>query len=44
MITPIQKQWEYLKFLINDFELIDIYRAEKIAKARYEKSIINYDY
>lgn len=41
-ITPYAKIWEdKVKYMINPYELIDIYRAE--GKAKYNKSIIKYD-
>lgn len=42
-ITPYYDIWEKkIKFLINDFELIDIYRQEKKAKMRYNQNILKY--
>lgn len=42
-ITPYYDIWEKkIKFLINDFELIDIYRQEKKARMRYNQNVLRY--
>jgi len=41
-ITPHAEKWERIKFLISDFELIDIFRPPRISKCRYNEPIIKY--
>ena len=43
-ITPHAKIWERkIRYLINPYELIDIYRSDTNASKKYNKSIIKYD-
>lgn len=42
-ITPHIKEWsDYIKFMISEYELIDVFKVPKYASQKYNESIINY--
>lgn len=41
-IDPFIDKWDSIKFMLNDFELVDIYRSQEVAEKRYAQPIIDY--
>lgn len=35
-------KWDSVKFLLNDYEVVDIYRNKDLAQKRYTEAIIDY--
>ncbi len=41
-IDPYVDKWDSVKFLLNDYEVVDIYRNRDLAQRRYTEAIIDY--
>ncbi len=41
-IDPYVDKWDSVKFLLNDYEVVDIYRNKDLAQKRYTEAIIDY--
>jgi hypothetical protein len=41
-IDPFADRWDSIKFLLNDYELVDIYRNKAMAEKRYSEPVIDY--
>lgn len=41
-IDPYASRWDSIKYMLNPYELIDIYRPPVVAEKRYDNPVIDY--